>query len=115
VHQCLEAAEQLEQEGISARVMDLYSLKPIDTGALRQASEATHGRFVIVEDHYPEGGVAGAVLEAMAESSRPPRVVHLAVRDLPGSGSTADLLRAARIDAPAIVEAARELAKPSTR
>src|SRR5439155_16144422 len=66
VHEALKAADTLEEEGISARVIDLYSIKPLDKGTLQAASEAT-GRFVTVEDHYAEGGVGDAVLAALAE------------------------------------------------
>jgi transketolase len=66
VHEALEAAEALEQDDITARVIDAYSIKPIDTDALQAAAEAT-GRIVTVEDHFPEGGVGDAVLAALAE------------------------------------------------
>jgi transketolase len=107
LHHCLDAAERLAAEGVACRVVDLYSVKPVDTGTLREASQATGGRFVIVEDHYPEGGIAAAVLEALAGDEHPPRVVHLAVRELPGSGTPAELMAAAGIDADAIVQAVR--------
>jgi transketolase len=107
LHHCLDAAERLAAEGVACRVVDLYSVKPVDTGTLREASQATGGRFVIVEDHYPEGGIAAAVLEALAGDEHPPRVVHLAVRELPGSGTPAELMAAAGIDADAIVHAVR--------
>jgi transketolase len=107
LHHCLDAAERLAADGVACRVVDLYSVKPVDTDTLREASQATGGRFVIVEDHYPEGGIAAAVLEALAGDERPPRVVHLAVRELPGSGTPAELMAAAGIDADAIVHAVR--------
>ena len=84
LHNCLDAAEQLGGDGIRARVIDLYSLKPIDTATLLAAAEATSDRLVVVEDHYPEGGVGSAVLEALNDAGHPVRVVHLAVRDIPG-------------------------------
>ena len=111
VHHCLDAADRLAAEGVHCRVIDLYSIKPVDTRTLREASARTGGRIVIVEDHYPEGGVAGAVLEALAADTHPRHVVHLAVRRLPGSGTPAELMAAAGIDADAIVAAARALAK----
>ncbi|MFN2568775.1 MAG: transketolase [Candidatus Dormibacteria bacterium] len=107
LHNCLAAAERLEAEGIQARVIDLYSVKPIDTETLRKAARDTGGCLLVVEDHYPEGGLGGAVLEALADLEQPPRVGQLAVRDLPGSGPTADLLAAAGIDVDSIVAAAR--------
>jgi transketolase len=109
LHEALKAAEALADEGIGARVIDLYSVKPVDEETLRAAAEATGGRFVVVEDHWPEGGLAEAVLSAFADSEERPRVVHLAVRDMPGSGKPAELLAAAGIDADHIAAAAREL------
>ena len=109
LHEALKAADALAEEGVGARVIDLYSVKPVDVDTLRAAAEATGGRFVVVEDHWPEGGLAEAVLSAFADSDERPRVVHLAVRELPGSGTPAELLAAAGIDAEHIAAAAREL------
>jgi transketolase len=109
LHESLKAADALGEAGVSARVIDLYSVKPVDVETLRTAAEATGGRFVVVEDHWPEGGLAEAVLSAFADSDERPRVVHLAVRELPGSGTPAELLAAAGIDADHIAAAAREL------
>ena len=109
LHEALEAAETLAGDGINARVIDLYSVKPIDEATLREAAEATGGRLVVVEDHRPEGGLGEAVLSAFADSDERPRVAHLAVRELPGSGKPEELLAAAGIDADAIAAAARKL------
>jgi transketolase len=109
LHESLKAAEELESEGISARVIDLYSVKPADGETLRAAAEATGGRVLTVEDHWSEGGIGDAVLEALSDGETPARVVRLAVRDMPGSGKPAELLAAAGIDADHIVEAARAL------
>ncbi len=109
VHNCLAAADELAGDGISARVVDLYSVKPISTEALLEAASATGDRFVLAEDHYPEGGLGGAVLEALNEAGHPVRLRHLAVRGLPGSGTPAELMDAAGISANHIVQAAREL------
>src|SRR6266545_1187079 len=108
VQEALEAADALAQEGISARVVDAYSVKPIDAETLAAAAEQT-GRIVTVEDHWPEGGLGDAVLEALAEREADARVVKLAVRELPHSGKPAELLAAAGIDADAIADAARRL------
>ena len=108
VHEALKAAEVLEEEGISARVIDLYSIKPIDADTLQAAAEAT-GRIVTVEDHFPEGGVGEAVVAALADSDERPRVVQLAVREMPRSGKADELLSAYGIDAEHIAEAARNL------
>jgi transketolase len=109
LHEALRAADALAEEGVSARVIDLYSVKPVDAETLRAAAEATGGRFVVVEDHWPEGGLAEAILSAFANSDERPRVVHLAVREMPGSGKPVELLAAAGIDADHIASAAREL------
>jgi len=108
LHACLAAADELAKDGLAARVIDLYSVKPIDVATLREAALVTDGHLVVVEDHYQQGGIGAAIMEALATD--PPRVIeHLAVRDLPQSGSTADLMRAAGIDAAAIVAAAKRI------
>ncbi len=109
LHNCLAAADLLGDEGIRARVVDLYSVKPIDTETLLAAAGATAGRIVVAEDHYPEGGLGSAVLDAFNDAGRPVRISHLAVRDLPGSGTPAELMEAAGISAGQIARAAREL------
>jgi transketolase len=109
LHHCLAAADLLATERIACRVIDLYSVKPLDERALDLAADVTGGRLVVVEDHHPEGGVGAAVLEAMARRARPPRVAHLAVRELPGSGRPMELMDAAGIGPDAIVRAARDL------
>ncbi|MFF4597345.1 transketolase [Amycolatopsis sp. NPDC001319] len=105
-HQCLAAADVLAGEGITARVVDLYSVKPVDTATLAAAASATEGRFVVAEDHHREGGIGSAILEALIPGLR---MTHLCVRHLPGSGTAAELLAAAGIDAAHIAVAAREL------
>jgi transketolase len=107
LHEALKAADALAKEDVSARVIDLYSVKPIDAEGLKQAVQATDGRVLVVEDHWPEGGLGEAVLAALAGEEL--RFVHLAVREMPGSGKPEELLAAAKIDANAIVQAARQL------
>jgi transketolase len=109
LHNCLAAADELGRDGISARVVDLYSVKPIDVQTLLATADATSGRLVVAEDHYPEGGIGGAVLEALNDAGRPVRVSHLAVRGLPGSGTPQELMEAAGISAGQIAQAARDL------
>ena len=108
LHEALRAADKLADEGIKARVIDLYSIKPIDAETLQAAAEAT-GRIVTVEDHFPEGGIGEAVLTALAEGDERARVVQLAVREMPHSGKPTELLSAYGIDAEHIAVAAREL------
>ena len=109
LHEALKAADTLAEEGVGTRVIDLYSLKPVDAETLRTAAEATGGRIVTVEDHWPEGGIGETVLSALADYEDGLRVEILAVREMPTSGKPAELLAAAGIDADAIVEAARRL------
>jgi transketolase len=109
LHEALKAADTLAEEGVDARVIDLYSLKPVDAETLRTAADATGGRIVTVEDHWPEGGIGETVLSALADYEDGLRVEILAVREMPTSGKPAELLATAGIDADAIVEAARRL------
>ena len=108
VHEALEAADTLAEDGITARVIDLYSIKPIDVETLAAAAEAT-GRIVTVEDHWPEGGLGDAVLGALAEADVHPQVQKLAVTDMPRSGKPDELLNAYGIDAEHIAAAAHKL------
>jgi transketolase len=106
VHQCLRAAGELAADGIAARVIDLYSVKPLDQATLETAAAATGGRLVIAEDHYPQGGLGGAVLEALAGTGQPLRVRQCAVGGLPDSGTPDELMEAAGISASRIAAAA---------
>ncbi|MEV0204131.1 transketolase [Streptomyces sp. NPDC050788] len=108
VPEALAAAEALERDGIRARVIDLYSVKPVDRDTLRRAAEET-GCLVTVEDHHEEGGIGDAVLDAFLDGRPVPRLVRLAVRTMPGSASPEEQLRAAGIDAEAIAAAGKLL------
>src|SRR5947207_1026389 len=105
VHEALKAANALAEEGIEARVIDLYSIKPLDEETIHSLATP----IVTVEDHLAEGGLGEAVLSALAQSEERPRVVRLAVREMPHSGKPAELLAAAGIDAEHIADAARQL------
>ena len=109
LHACLAAADALAKKKIAARVIDLYSLKPVDVKTLREAAKVTKGRLVVVEDHYPEGGIGAAVLEALAADGAP-KIAHLAVKGLPTSGKPDELMNAAGISSKHIVAAATKLA-----
>ena len=110
LHECLRAADQLALDGIHARVIDLYSIKPIDADTLVEAADATGGRVVVAEDHHPEGGLGSAVVAALLKAGvQQLHLAHLSVSELPGSGTTAELLAAAGIDAPHIASAAAAL------
>jgi transketolase len=109
LHACLRAADLLAEDGIRARVIDCYSVKPIDGTTLRQAAADTAG-IVVAEDHHPEGGLGSAVTAALLVTAPMTlSLTHLAVRGMPGSGSGAELLAWAGIDAQGIAAAAREL------
>jgi transketolase len=109
VHQALAAADRLAQEALPVRVIDLYSIKPVDVATLRDAARDT-GRILTVEDHRPEGGLGDAVIDAVSGADPLPRVRKLAVRAMPASAKPQEQLAAANIDAAAIVHAAWELA-----
>jgi transketolase len=109
VPEALTAADVLAADGIPARVIDLYSVKPVDTQTLRTAAEVTDN-FVTVEDHWPEGGLGDAVLAAFGNGQQPPRVTKLAAHAMPGSATPAEQLHVAGIDAKAIEAAVRALA-----
>jgi len=108
VHEALKAQQVLIGEGIPVRIVDAYSVKPVDRDTLRAAAAET-GAVVVAEDHWAEGGLGEAVLSALAGVSPPPRFVHLAVRTMPGSGTPQELLDAAGIGARAIAGAVRAL------
>ena len=108
LHESLKAYETLAAEGIHVRIIDLYSVKPIDAATLKTAAAEAGGLFIVVEDHWPEGGLGDAVLEVFAGADGVhPNVVRLAVKAMPTSGKPADMLMAAGIDAPHIVEAVK--------
>lgn len=109
LHESLKAYEQLKASGINVRIVDAYSVKPIDKRTLALAARET-GSLIVVEDHWPEGGLGDAVLAAFAEEGMVlPRVQKLAVRSMPGSGTPQELLDAAGISARQIVETVRHL------
>ncbi|GAA5113750.1 transketolase [Haloechinothrix salitolerans] len=107
VHEALAAAERLTEDGIAARVIDCYSVKPIDVETLTAAAGAAGGRVLTVEDHFPEGGLGEAVLTALAGVDA--HVRQLAVREMPGSATPEEQLRFQGIDAAGIATAARDL------
>ncbi|HEU6446479.1 MAG TPA: transketolase [Gaiellaceae bacterium] len=107
LHEALAAADRLAEEDIAARVIDLYSVKPLDEATIRSIRTP----IVTAEDHWAEGGLGGAVLAALADVEDRPPVRVLAVRELPHSGKPAELLAAAGIDAEAIAAAARSLVR----
>jgi transketolase len=102
VHEALKAHKELLRRGVAVRVIDLYSVKPVDRAALLEAARDCPGGLVVVEDHHPEGGLADAVAEAF--DGRPaPTMRRLAILGMPGSATPEEQLEAAGIDARAIV------------
>lgn len=105
VPEALAAADALAADDVHVRVLDLYSIKPIDTEALCQASRET-GRLIVVEDHYQAGGIGEAVRSALDDE--PVRVDTLCVTEIVGSGTPEELLGAAGIDKTAIMKAVQQ-------
>ena len=109
VHEALGAAEALAADGIAARVLDCYSIKPIDGEALRTASSET-GLVVTIEDHWVEGGLGDAVLAALAaDGILSGRVIKIAITQMPGSGTPEELRDWGGISADAIAGTVRSL------
>ncbi|MBC8103397.1 MAG: transketolase [Cytophagales bacterium] len=107
LHEAIKAADQLAGEGIPVRVIDLYSVKPVDTDTLAKAAQET-GHLIVVEDHWAEGGLGDAVLAALAEKGVAlAKFTHLAVREMPRSGKPEELLEKFGISASHIVEAVK--------
>lgn len=109
VHEALKAYETLKAEGINVRVIDLYSVKPVDRATLKTAARET-GTLIVAEDHWPEGGLGSAVLDAFVGDPKEdlPQVIKLAVHEIPSSGKPADMLSGAGIDAAHIAAAVKK-------
>ena len=112
LHECLRAADELSEKGISARVIDLYSIKPVDAAAILAAAADTQA-LVTVEDHWIEGGIGEVVAGVLADAGVGTSLTRLAVTERPGSGPPEALLAAAGIDADHIVAAAEKVLQPS--
>lgn len=110
LHEALGACDELKREGIFIRVIDLYSIKPIDVETLNKAARTTKA-IITVEDHYADGGIGEAVRGALAPHYAP--VYSLAVRKMPRSGKPAELLEYEEISKNAIIEKVKELLRIS--
>jgi transketolase len=106
VFEALKAYDELKKDGIAIRVIDVYSLQPVDSATLREAARATNGAVITVEDHYAAGGIGDAVSEAIAPAGMSVR--RLAVREIPRSGQSDELMDRYGISARHIVEAVRQ-------
>jgi transketolase len=110
VHNAIEACKKLQEESVAVRLIDAYSIKPIDASTLREAVRTTGGKLVVAEDHWPEGGLGEATLSALAEDGTEGlEFEHLAVNGMPTSGSPQELMDAAGISAEHIASAVRKL------
>jgi transketolase len=105
--EALKAHDQLKAAGIAVRVVDLYSIAPVDRATLLNCAKATQNRILTVEDHYLHGGLGDAVLGAVG--SEGVRVRKLAVLEIPHSGKPDELIDRFGIGARSIVEAARQM------
>ncbi|CAF1463066.1 unnamed protein product, partial [Rotaria sordida] len=108
LHEAMKAAEKLKGVGKAVRIIDLFTIKPIDRDTILKSVNATHNRLVVVEDHYPEGGLGEAVMGALAGQTNV-KVIHLAVKEVPRSGKPAELLSKYGIDAEHIANAVEKL------
>merc|ERR1712079_415949 len=109
LHEAIKAADVLASKGVNIRVIDPFTIKPIDIAAIRENAAACGGRILTVEDLYPEGGIGDAVLDAVADL-RNVVVKKLAVNAVPRSGPPMELLEMFGISANCIVKAVNELA-----
>lgn len=107
LHEAIKANDILAEDGINTRIIDLYSIKPIDTETLLSAASETNNKLITVEDHYPEGGLGDAVLDAVAAEDV--RVHKLAVTGIPRSGKPEELLELHGISANAIVQKVKDV------
>ncbi len=108
VHEAVKAYEQLAKENIFVRIIDLYSIKPLDVDTLKKAVHETKN-IIVVEDHYAEGGIGEAVIGSLKNETD--KIYHLAVRKMPKSGKPAELLDYEEISADAIIKKVKELIK----
>jgi len=106
VHEAIKACRQLKEEGVNTAVIDLYSIKPIDKKTINVMAKKTKN-IIVVEDHYPYGGLGEAVKSALSEDVV--NFIHLCVNKLPRSGSSQDLLRFENINAQAIKTAVKNI------
>jgi transketolase len=113
VFEALKAYDALKGSGTAIRVIDLYSVAPVDKGALVAAARATGGHLITVEDHYAAGGIGDAVAEAVADAGF--EVHRLAVREIPRSGKPDELLDRFGISSRHIVEAVRGVMSVAAR
>jgi len=103
LHEALKASDTLAAKGCEIKVVDLFTIKPLNVEWIREQAASCNNKIVVVEDHYAQGGIGGAIAEALMEDAI--RIKHLCVREIPRSGPSAALMNMFKIDAEAIVEA----------
>ncbi|XP_064605148.1 transketolase-like [Liolophura sinensis] len=108
--EAMKAADKLAASGVKITVVDPFTIKPLDVDTIKEAAKKTGGRIVVVEDHYPEGGIGEAVSMALG-CCRDIVIRHLAVRDVPRSGKPVELLELFGINDDAIVKAVNQILK----
>ncbi len=108
LHEALKAYQRLSEEGILVRVVDVYSIKPIDAVELHRHAQESGGKVIVVEDHAWDGGLGDAVLNVFAEAADT-AVVKMAVHILPRAGTPEEMLQQAEIDAESIYRKVREI------
>ena len=109
LHECLKASELLDEEKIKVAVVDLYCVKPFNSKKFIQFVKKHGKRMIIVEDHYPEGGIGEMLAEELENTGI--KIKHLAVREIPHSGTSKELLEKYGIDSSAIARAGRDILK----
>uniref|UniRef100_A0A674EA90 Transketolase n=1 Tax=Salmo trutta TaxID=8032 RepID=A0A674EA90_SALTR len=112
LHEALAAAEMLKKERINIRVIDPFTIKPLDSKTIIEHAKATRGRIVTVEDHYYEGGLGEAVCSAVVNETGF-NVHRMAVAHVPRSGKPTELLKIFGIDRDAIAQAVRKMLSSS--
>ncbi len=110
LHEALKAYDQLKSQRVTIRVIDAYSVKPMDEETLLAAVQEVGNKIIVVEDHWPEGGLGDAVMDVFTQQDGPmPQIAKLAVQSMPGSGTPAELMEEAGISAHCVVEAVNAL------
>lgn len=104
LHEAVKASEKLKGLGKAVRIIDAFTVKPIDRETILKSVNATHNRLIVVEDHYLEGGLGEAVMAALADQTDI-KILHLAVPEVARSGKSAELLSKYGIDAQHIISA----------
>jgi transketolase len=107
VIEAIKAYEILQREGIYMSLIDLYSVKPLDVKTIQETVRKSGNKLITVEDHYMQGGLGEAVAVAVAQDGF--EIIHLAVDQMPRSGTPEELMAFCNIDAQAIIKHAREL------